>query len=1150
MFPSTKVWCARSHELRTVLLGASSGLALALVSQAAQAQCAFNNTPGGVDNAGAINCISYNNGASNTGDIINESTGSIHATTPYPPLFAGTSSGISVVTNGTTLVGNITNNGSIIAPQYGINVGAGSHGSPPTIVGFSATVTGSIINNGVITGNASDITVRESYVGGSVINNGNLTGPGVGIDIDGITGLGPNGVTIAGSVISNGNITPSAHAAGINVSHASVGGDVVNKGLVSSSGFQALSVVNGGNVTGSIINTGTLIDTNGSTNLGIFVQGASVGGSVVNSGNITAGFGIGLSANAAFPHGIIAGNISNSGLIVAKSLSGILVENYTVGGSVINTGNITAAGNGIVVVNTKALFAKAPVGGVINTGNITATGLGAFSSNGVAVFGGNITGGVANTGCISAPKGAGILIDNANAFSSLTQASTITGNVSNSGPITAKTGILVQGGSTVTGAVVNSGAIKGNIGVLVTADSTLRGGIVQTAGSINGNAAGIVYSAGAGNASVTASGGTITSGNGTAIALTSAVGNNIITLSGSTVVSGIGNATNPVISVQNTLANTTSTITIGAGSTVEAISGSPGGLAILDGNTTSHFGSVTVNDSGTLIGDVNFGALSGNGTVGNTSTVAVNVLAGGLWKTSGTDVFGAGNGTTTDTLSNAGTIQTTGVTTFQFGNATGGTNTISNGGTLQVGADGNPATLTIAGVATLTNSGAIDLSNGAAGAIQLNGPQTAFVSNGGTLKTTADLAGPHAPANTLNVASTSGTGGIVVLDGGGVASHVTVADPIVLVTTTGATANQATFTLAPGSTGFATFGPNAPGLVKGAWLYTLQNLPNETVLVSSPGPLAFEGPELGTAAQTIWYAASPWEDRQADLRDSSLLAPGSLGGFTPGVWIKAVGDWAQRSNSVDPPAGFTFNLGYHQDTYEIDAGIDAAGHFGSGVGLLGVAVGWVQSNLDFRSRFLDNARFNGWSASVYATYLQGPLFIDGQIKGDFLRLSVTPMMGSVDVNSWGGQLEAGYRIPLGASTLEPIGTLAYVSTQIGNANVLGTTFAFGNEQSFRGALGLRWSAPLAQTDAYLVKLEVDGRVWDEFDGHNRVTLISGGAPIAVQDDFSGVFGEVGAGLNVYSHDGHSSGFLNASYKFKSNYDEGKVAIGYRYQWGA
>ena len=406
-------------------------------------------------------------------------------------------------------------------------------------------------------------------------------------------------------------------------------------------------------------------------------------------------------------------------------------------------------------------------------------------------------------------------------------------------------------------------------------------------------------------------------------------------------------------------------------------------------------------------------------------------------------------------------------------------------------------------------------------------------------------------ANTLNVASTSGTDSILVVGAGQSSAHVTTANPIVLVATTAG--NNAAFTLAPGSTGYATFGPTAAGLVKGVWLYSLANTGQSEVLVSQTGPGGFAAPIVATAAQDIWYATSPWQDRQADLRDSALLAPGSPGSFTPGVWLKAVGDWTSRTDKIGAPAGFTFDLDYSQDTYGIVGGVDGATRVGSGVGLVGVAVGYLTSQLNFDSRVgLADQNYDGWTASVYASYLLGQVFVDGQVKGDFLTLHADNggLSRSISVNTYGGQVEAGYRLPIGTGAFEPVGSLAYATTTIGDGDVLGTILHYGDENSFRGALGLRYSVPVVTSDSYVIKLAADGRVWDEFEGANHATLLSAGLPVGVEDNFSGVFGEVGAGLNLYSHDGHSSAFLTGSYKFKSNYNEGKVAIGYRYQWGA
>jgi len=254
-----------------------------------------------------------------------------------------------------------------------------------------------------------------------------------------------------------------------------------------------------------------------------------------------------------------------------------------------------------------------------------------------------------------------------------------------------------------------------------------------------------------------------------------------------------------------------------------------------------------------------------------------------------------------------------------------------------------------------------------------------------------------------------------------------------------------------------------------------------------------------------------------------------------------VGDWADRTDKIDPPAGFIFDLDYHQDTYGVVAGVDGAGRLGAGTGLIGVAAGYLNSTLRFSGFDTFSPTFEGWTASVYATYLQDQWFIDGQIKGDFLTLKASGMggSGSTSVDTWGGQVEGGYRWPVGTGTLEPVGTLAFTSTNIGNQNFGGTIANWGNEDSFRGAIGLRYSVPVMTNDMYMVKLAIDGRVWDEFDGNNKVTLISAGTPFVVGDNFSGVFGEVGGALNLYSKDGHSSAFATVSYKFKSDYDEGK-----------
>ena len=1129
------------HRLDIALLSASSALALAVAigGPAAAATCAKTANPTLPYTQTANTCVEITAAETGSGNVT--STGTVSATG------AGASSAVAVtVAGGANLTGNVINTGNITAVQAGLRVGGTLNGEVINAQGATITLTG--------TNDTYGIDVGLGATSGSLINNGTIIGAG----------------------------PPPTISEGFNVNTGTVNGNIVNNGLITIHSTGAIQVINGSTVTGSVINNGTIQNSN-PFGAGIYLYdtpggggGAidtplAIDGSVANGpgANITAGEGIQIFATSNKAAITIGGNVSNAGSIVASN-TGIQVGSATVDGAVVNSGNISTSQHGIEVFNmtTNANLSGTSgtagppniKGGVINSGNITTTGAG-FA--GIEIADANVAG-VTNAagGVIVASKGDGIHITNTGqitfaggtVFSSGNGPSIITGNVTNNGTISAMNGIVVDGGSTVTGAVVNTGTVGGAVnGVTINAGSIVTGGVVnsgnisggtigvellnggnfsQTAGVTTGNMVGVLITGAAGNgANATVSGGTVTSGNGTGIDLVGNGGNDTVTLSGAAVVSGLGNATAPVILLTNSVANTTSTVTIGAGATVEATGGSPTGLAIVAGNATTPFGSLVVNDSGDLIGDIIAASLVGNGTAGNISNTAVNVLAGGAWHTSGTSTlgngaFGPGNTTVaTDTISTAGTglIGTTGNTTFVFGNTT--KNTFSNGGITRVGEDGAPATLTLSGPAiALSNSGLIDLSQGAAGTDSLVGTTTAFTGvAGGVIATKAQLGGVGSIASVLTVATTAGANNIRVVDGGGTAGMVPISSGgIVLVHTGSATGNGAAFTLDPNSSGYATFGPTAQGLVKGLWLYTLANTGQNEVLVSQAGPGAFEAPIVATAAQDIFYATGPWQDRQADLRDSVLLSPGDLGAFTPGFWITAVGDWSSRTDKIDPPAGFTFDLDYRQDTYGIVAGIDGATRIGGGVGLIGVAGGYLSSQVDFDNHTgLADQNYDGGTASIYATYLQDQFFIDGQIKGDFLTLRANAFggSGSTSVDTYGGQVEAGYRIPIGMATLEPVGTLAYAQTDIGNTNVLGTVVRYGANDSFRGAIGGRFSMPVITNDSYLVKLALDARVWDEFDGNNRATLISSlaGTPVVgVNDNFSGVFGEVGGALNLYS----------------------------------
>ncbi|MBS0411734.1 MAG: autotransporter outer membrane beta-barrel domain-containing protein, partial [Proteobacteria bacterium] len=188
----------------------------------------------------------------------------------------------------------------------------------------------------------------------------------------------------------------------------------------------------------------------------------------------------------------------------------------------------------------------------------------------------------------------------------------------------------------------------------------------------------------------------------------------------------------------------------------------------------------------------------------------------------------------------------------------------------------------------------------------------------------------------------------------------------------------------------------------------------------------------------------------------------------------------------------------------------------------------------------------------------GGLFVDGIVNGDILTgewnipslgVGAAPWTTSSHVNTWGAQLETGYAIPLGSSAfIEPVGSIAYGRTTTGRLDLaLGATQSFGNSDTLRGSLGGRVGTT-SSFQYYKVKLALEGRVWDEFDGKTNTALANAGATFLNANDISGVYGEVKGEANLFAAGDHLSAFLNAGVKWKARYQDTSVSLGVRYQW--
>jgi hypothetical protein len=541
-----------------------------------------------------------------------------------------------------------------------------------------------------------------------------------------------------------------------------------------------------------------------------------------------------------------------------------------------------------------------------------------------------------------------------------------------------------------------------------------------------------------------------------------------------------------------------------------------------------------------------------------------------VWHTTGASVFGPG----ADAITNAGDIFTNNAgtaTSIDFG---AGADSFTNSGNLVAGEGqvaASASNLILSNLETFTNTGkiffggttttsdnAINDKINAAGAL-FGGTGKLFMDADLWSTAQASCAALTA-ADCLAVGSTTGLNSIVVND---INAHpVGAFNPNGIALVTGSTNAGANFKLDPTSEWYnaAKFGGvlDKPGLFFYDLAWSAAN-GGTTLLIGVPDTEAFELSELGLTAQTVWYASTQtWFDRQADLRQQ--LA-GREEGWAPGIWLKVVGDWTDRDNITSFSLfnkTYAFDIGYHQDTVGLIGGVDfLRSSDGDEAYVFGGQVGYMDSDVRFNSPTRSN--ISGTVLGLYGTYMNGGFFLDGIVNANFMDLRhytptlpgpPAPLPATADVTTYGGQVEVGYQMAIGATGFwEPLASLSYAHTEIDLMN-LGASGSvdFPSTVSFRGSLGARVGMS-GDFQYYKVRVALTGRVWDEFDGNNTIVVISPGpSNFAWNDDFGGTFGEVTLGGNLFTTGGHLSAFANGGIKFRSDYQETNVTVGFRYQW--
>jgi len=424
----------------------------------------------------------------------------------------------------------------------------------------------------------------------------------------------------------------------------------------------------------------------------INIQGITVTGNVTNTGSPTAGIITPTGSSAPAQTGItinnasIGGAVVNAGQIIAThtTANGITVtNNATVSGGIANSGTISSAnGNGIFVgANAPTLDTQTFAGGISNSGTISATAFNGIRVDGVSGFSGGIT----NSTIISA-AGFGIFVGTTNAAN--VGVSTFAGDISNSGTISGgHEAIFAQNVSTFAGSIANVGTLVGSngtgVGIAVGPVSMFSGNI-NNGGVISAGAVGILVSSVSQFGSTSEGGGITNSGaisagnTGIAVQAVQTFFGNISNAGGGTISAGgagilvdenvkqfVGNIVNmgAITAVSGIVVGCSCGVSTFAGGITNSgtITAALAGILVTNVGTfgTSAIGGIT--NSGTITAGVGGIVVTNVGTFG-TSAVGGITNTGSIFvaATSGRGIIVAGVSNFTGPIVNSGMINTTG----------------------------------------------------------------------------------------------------------------------------------------------------------------------------------------------------------------------------------------------------------------------------------------------------------------------------------------------------------------------------------------------------------------------------------------------------------------------------------------------------------
>lgn len=1131
------------------------------------------------------------------------------------------------------LHGDVQANGLFGVASAAIDLGPGSGDSAVNLGGKNVTNDGGIgvfslaaLGHSSVTGGAGGTVksattgiVSTSLFGDSTVASGNVEAGGSGILSTAIDGKST--VTLGGDVTANGTFGVFSAALdlgpGTGDSTVDLGGkNVTNTGGTGVFSLAALgnsSVTNGGTGTitsadAGVVSTSLLgsstVDVNNVKSGGTGIVSTAAGGdsNATARGDITSASGSGIISTA------IGGNATATNFGTVSADNGL----YGIAAFAID-GDATATANGaidppLIGVSSFTIGSGTATSNVNNT--VQAWAVGAYAGNigsGDVVVNVNPGGSIQSDylGILATNIGPGdttVTVDGAVGGYTGTATGDDAINVTNfinNGDITVTTtaaGTLAAGDDAVDITKIGGG---GKIDVALGADATasddgvtifrtlsglntngennigvgVAGGKTLTA--TNGNGIDIVTPLAHNDIAVTVgAGASVLADNGSAVSVLgfSLLGDNAVSITNAGTLQGDGTLFDPTIRVATDGAVN---ITNQTGGKIQSDGGSTFASVIQSTSGVSN----TVQNDGTITGNMQLAALGDNTVVNNSATT---------WNTSGLNLYLSGTKNLVENTSN-GVVNAGPFTVFAM---IGPENEIRNAGEFNstgfnvYGMFGNDNAVNNSGAFNVTgytqflggNFGGQNLAfNNAGGVLSMQNTISdygfftpvdfGFEPYGNGIGDVTQIGFLDTTGNTFN----GGAGSRYAIDAFLDAPTTSSSDLLIVNgDTTGVTALQVQDTNAgPGSynpTGilvahiegnsdadafYLEGGPIDKGLFTYD-LYRVEVASFDWLLASTPDQTFFELPHLITAAQNMWHnSAGVWLDRTADLRASVSEKCAVLGSLkdsaavctksvTPGAWAKVLGNTMERDQSYDYTIlgkTSTFQVNSRQDGYGIVGGYDVGHETSSGAWMIGAMGGYVASNLDFDNSTTD-VDYRTGLVGAYATWIEGGWFVDGKVLANIGKYEYANATNNglsthdkQNVLSVGGVVDTGYRMTYASGFIEPGATLAYVNSDLDDATIYGTAVHFEDGSSLRGRLGVRVGTTYV-SGGHKLEPFIGASAWHEFDADNKISLSSGGYDLTANDDASGTFGEVTGGLNIFSlgSDG-ISGFVKGNAQF-------------------